>query len=116
MLQFFRNLIHFDLKFYDSVTLNFVNLVGINVTLYFCKKAFNLIATPIRQAKAANYHLDSRVLDINNVEVSHLIKLNLKFALFMAVCRPIGCGLYRLVADILSLLNVNKPFIKEFLD
>ena len=33
-------------------------------------QAFNVIATPIRQAKTAAYHIKNRVLDINHVDVS----------------------------------------------
>lgn len=31
---------------------------------------YNVLAQPIKQAKAAGYRLDSRVLDINHVDVS----------------------------------------------
>jgi len=31
--------------------------------------AYNVIATPIKQAKEANYRFDSRILDINHVDL-----------------------------------------------
>ena len=35
-----------------------------------CPQAFNLIAQPIKQVISAGYKIDSRVLDVNNVDVS----------------------------------------------
>jgi hypothetical protein len=40
------------------------------LALFVASQAFNVLATPIRQAQAANYRPDCRVLDINHIDVS----------------------------------------------
>jgi len=46
-----------------------------------CVQAFNVLATPIRQAKSASYQTNSRVLDINHVDVDICTVLSLSVCL-----------------------------------